>query len=198
VGDVLIVGGGPVGLATAIACRRRGLGVTVLESRSPPIDKACGEGILPEGVELLRRSGVSLEGAGERLAGIAWRDERSAVAGRCPRAPGLGLRRTTLHDRLVARADELGAELRFGVRVRELDRSAAGFGVRATDGRHEPRWLVAADGLASPLRRAAGLDGRHTRRRRLAVRRHFLAGRRAAEADGPHERFVEVLWGHGA
>jgi menaquinone-9 beta-reductase len=195
---VLIVGGGPVGLATAIACRRRGLDVTLLESRSPPIDKACGEGILPEGVELLRRSGVSLEGAGEPLAGIAWHDERSAVAGRFPRAPGLGVRRTTLHERLMARADELGANLRFGVRVRELNRSAAGFGVRATDGLHEPRWLVAADGLASPLRRAAGLDGTPARRRRLAVRRHFLAGRSAAAADGSHACFVEVHWGDRA
>ena len=45
--DVLVVGGGPAGLATAIRCAQVGLSVTVAEPRTGPIDKACGEGLMP-------------------------------------------------------------------------------------------------------------------------------------------------------
>ena len=48
--DVFVIGGGPAGLAAAIAARRRGLDVTVADCSVPPIDKACGEGIMPDGL----------------------------------------------------------------------------------------------------------------------------------------------------
>ncbi|MCZ6649927.1 MAG: FAD-dependent oxidoreductase, partial [Acidobacteria bacterium] len=41
--DVLVVGGGPTGLATAIALRLEAFRVTLVERRLPPVDKACGE-----------------------------------------------------------------------------------------------------------------------------------------------------------
>ena len=48
--EVVVIGGGPAGLATAIELRQRGIEVMVLEGSRPPVDKACGEGIMPEGV----------------------------------------------------------------------------------------------------------------------------------------------------
>jgi anaerobic glycerol-3-phosphate dehydrogenase len=45
--DALIVGGGPAGLASAIALRQKGLDVLVADALRPPIDKACGEGLMP-------------------------------------------------------------------------------------------------------------------------------------------------------
>ena len=48
--DVLVVGGGPAGLASAIAAAQKGFRVTVVDSRKPPINKPCGEGLLPEAV----------------------------------------------------------------------------------------------------------------------------------------------------
>jgi len=58
--DVVVVGGGPAGLAAAIAARLQGLRVVVLEAAHPPIDKVCGEGIMPEALAALRRLGVHL------------------------------------------------------------------------------------------------------------------------------------------
>ena len=52
--DVLVVGAGPTGLAVAVGCAQRGLDVRVLDRAEPPIDKACGEGIMPDGVARVR------------------------------------------------------------------------------------------------------------------------------------------------
>ena len=59
--DIVVVGGGPVGLAAAIAARQRGLEVLVADKSRPPIDKPCGEGVMPEGVSALRVLGVHVD-----------------------------------------------------------------------------------------------------------------------------------------
>ena len=105
--DVLVVGGGPVGLAAAIGARMAGLSVVVAEQRAGPIDKACGEGLMPGALEALARLGV--DPAGYRLDGISYRDARGHVDHRFSAGPGRGVRRTTLHTALQARAEELGA-----------------------------------------------------------------------------------------
>src|SRR5258708_15893290 len=57
--DVLIVGGGPAGLASAIAAARQGLHVEVIDAMKPPIDKACGEGLMPDALEALAAIGFT-------------------------------------------------------------------------------------------------------------------------------------------
>ena len=72
--EVLIVGGGPVGLAAAIHARLAGYDVVVVEPRTAPVDKACGEGLLPGALAAVRALGV--DPPGHRLAGIAYLDDR--------------------------------------------------------------------------------------------------------------------------
>ncbi len=179
--DLLVVGGGPAGLAVAIAARLAGLEVTVCERRSPPIDKACGEGLMPDGLAPLDDWGVRLE-AGFPFRGIRYIDGQVVAEGEFPRGRGLGLRRPALHLALVGRAEELGVRLLWGVAVRGLEED----GLATEAGVLRGGWTVAADGLHSNVRLWAGLEGPPARLRRFGVRRHY--------GVAPWSDKVEVHW----
>lgn len=181
--DLLVAGGGPVGLATAIEASRAGLRVTVVEPRRDPVDKACGEGLMPAAVAALARLGV--HPAGERLAGIRYLDGTSSAQARFRSGPGRGVRRPVLQATLADRAESLGVVRRPG-RVERICQDADGVDV---DGLRT-RWLVVADGLHSPLRSRLGLDAPRRGPVRYGLRRHY---RIAAWTD-----FVEVHWGPAA
>jgi len=177
--DLLIVGGGPAGLATALYARRAGMSVIVVEPRPSPVDKACGEGLMPGGLAALNGLGVDPQGV--PLRGIAYvgRDCRAEAVFRT--GPGRGVRRTALHAGLVARAREAGTQWAAG-RVTEVGQDGDGVfanGIRA-------RWMVAADGLHSPMRRRLGITAVAGSPRRFGVRRHF--------GTPAWSEFVEVWW----
>ncbi len=186
--DVLIVGGGPAGLATAIACRRRGLAVRVVERARPPIDKPCGEGLMPDGVRALAEIGVTLPaGAGRPFRGIRYAGDGVAVRADFPGVRGLAVRRHRLHSALVDGAREAGVDLAWGTPVRGLTADGApGVGIETDDGALRGRWLVGADGLHSRIRRWSRLDAPSGRTPRFGVRRHYRAR--------PWSDDVEVYW----
>lgn len=176
--DLVIAGAGPVGLAVAIRARMRGLEAIVLERRDAPLDKACGEGIMPTGVAALESMGVRLSDEDAwPFRGIRYVENGLAAEGRFTGAPGRGVRRTVLTRALLARAGELGAVVRFGHAVVSWSRDDGGVQVRTRAGTIHGRLLVGADGLHSRIRRRAGLeDGRRARgsaRLRYGIRRHF-------------------------
>ncbi|GIH24728.1 oxidoreductase [Acrocarpospora phusangensis] len=181
--DVLVAGGGPAGLATAIRARLAGLTAVVVEPRTGPIDKACGEGLMPTGAEELAALGVTVDG--HPLRGIRYLDGRRDVAAEFPGGrEGLGVRRTALHAALAARAAGLGVGLLPGRvdAVRQFPGHVAAAGLAA-------RWLVAADGLHSPVRTMTGLSRPVPGIRRYGLRRHY--------AVEPWSDFVEVHWAPG-
>jgi menaquinone-9 beta-reductase len=183
--DVFVIGGGPAGLAAAIAVRNQGFQVVVADPCDPPIDKTCGEGLLPDAVEALSRLGVELSpGVGCLLRGIRFLHERESAEACFPSKPGLGVRRTALHNALAARASACGVSLCWRARVRATDE-----GLFLDGQRIRPRWVIGADGANSAVRRWSGLDDYAQTAHRFAFRRHYRLV--------PWTDFVEVYWARG-
>src|SRR5262249_53351231 len=91
--DVFIAGAGPAGLAAAIAARRKGFDVVMADPALPPVDKACGEGLMPEGLAALEKLGVSIDPAEGRIfRGIRFCQPGRAVEARFPTGYGIGIR----------------------------------------------------------------------------------------------------------
>ncbi|MFJ8596901.1 NAD(P)/FAD-dependent oxidoreductase [Streptomyces sp. NPDC093598] len=183
--DMVIAGGGPAGLATALHAARAGFDVVVAEPRPAPVDKACGEGLMPGAVRAL--AALGLEVPGQPITGIRYVQGSRQVQAAFRHGPGLGTRRTGLHDALHRAVTDAGVPV-LPLHVKEVRQDATGVTVPGAGLR--ARWLVAADGLHSPVRRSLGLEVRTRGEPRYGLRRHY--------AVPPWASCVEVHWGpHG-
>jgi len=181
--EVLVAGGGPAGLAAAIAARQAGFEVAVVDCAQPPIDKACGEGIMPDGLAALSALGIDVD---ERHAapfrGIRFINGPREVEASFPCGVGYGIRRTLLHRWLVDRAAECGVSLHWGRRITGLSPE----GLLVERDVVSSRWLICADGQNSKLRKLSGLDPARSPHCRFGFRRHYRVA--------PWSEFVEVYW----
>jgi len=183
--DVFVIGGGPAGLAAAIAARQRGLRVVVADGARPPIDKACGEGLMPDGLAALERLGLQLP-TGEVFSfhGIRFRSSNSSAEALFPGGGvGLAARRTVLHRVMTERASQVGADVIWGTVVTGITSE----GVRVGKDLVRARWIVGADGSNSRVRRWAGLGAHYRPRLRYAFRQHYRLA--------PWTDYMEVHWG---
>jgi flavin-dependent dehydrogenase len=181
--DLFIVGGGPAGLVAAIAARRSGFSVTLADAARPPIDKACGEGIMPDGLAALAEFGITipLEKASV-FRGIRFLDSENSVDAQFVGGCGLGVRRPVLHELLVDHALRSGVRMHWGTRVTGLRENRV-----QLDGREiRCRWVVGADGMTSRIRAWAGLEKSSRVNHRFGFRQHFPIK--------PWSDFVEVHW----
>lgn len=178
--DVIVAGGGPVGLAAAINARLAGLSVAVVEPRDGAIDKACGEGLMPGALPVLARLGV--DPAGMPLRGVSYRQGAAVADHRFVTGEGRGVRRIVLQQALAERAEALGVRRVLG-RVDELtqdDQSVSAAGLRG-------RWLLACDGLHSRIRSSLGVErAAPPARKRYGLRQHFEVA--------PWSDLIEVHW----
>jgi flavin-dependent dehydrogenase len=181
--DVFICGGGPAGLAAAIAMRQQGLRVIVADCRKPPIDKACGEGLMPDSLAALSKLGITLEGietgifTGVRFIG----DDRSAEA-LFPQGTGRGVRRVLLHELLYRRATVLGAQFLWETPILGRNNDV----IQAGPERIRSRWIIGADGTHSLIRKWSGLQRGKCLSRRIGMRQHYRLS--------PWSSFMEIHW----
>ena len=184
--DVFVVGGGPAGLAAAIAARLKGMDVVVADAAHPPIDKACGEGLMPDAIDVLHRLGITLDRDHSfPFRGIRFHGAGISVAGSFPHQPAVGIRRTRLHQLLLERAREVGVTMLWGARVN----SAHGEMVSLDGGAVQCRWVLGADGQNSRVRGWAGLGRASGESVRYGFRCHWQVP--------PWTDLVEVYWGPG-
>jgi flavin-dependent dehydrogenase len=180
--DAFIVGGGPAGLAAAISLRRAGMGVVVADAAGPTIDKACGEGLMPDAMAALEQLGIHVRATeGHVFHGICFRTEGSAASAYFAQGKGLGVRRTVLHKQLADHATALGVQILWNTRVQ-----VRGHGKLTANGMEwNARWIVGADGQRSKVRQFAQLEHRQISQR-YGFRQHFSVA--------PWTDCVEVYW----
>jgi len=185
--DVFVIGGGPAGLAAAIAARQRGFNVTIADGARPPVDKACGEGLMPDTLSALQNLGISLSATdGFPFHGLRFWEHNTSAEADFPEEHGLGVRRVVLHQMLLERAQTMGVHFLWQtpvVGIRDDEVLIAGGTIRA-------RWIVGADGISSRVRQWCGLNDQRRGARRYASRRHYRVK--------PWSVHVEVYWGEGA
>jgi len=199
--DIFVIGGGPAGLAVAIEARRRGFTVTVADGDRPPIDKPCGEGLMPDGLAALCQLGVTIDpGEGRPFRGIRFIERGVSVEADFPEGHGLGIRRTSLHRAMIDHAGRVGVRMLWGACVEGI--SGISFSLSGptsgdklklmpqvrVGGRDVPcQWIVGADGASSRVRRWAGLNARARDDCRFGFRQHYRVA--------PWSEWMELYWG---
>jgi len=194
--DVLIAGGGIAGSSLAIMLGRKGVSAELFERARFPREKPCGEGLMPAGVAVLDRLGLTDSIGGAPFGGVRYHFDGRVLEGRFPRVPGLphagiGQRRKVIDEILCSKAAATpGIRVHTGTAVdgpiiqngQVVGLTVEGKSVRAP-------LVVAADGMRSPIRRQLGWNA-PVRRRRFGIRVHFRLS-----PHKPETPWVEVFIG---
>ena len=203
--EVVVVGGGPAGAATAWFLATGGADVTILDRAAFPRDKVCAEYLSPQASRILDVMGAlgTIERAGAaQLGGMLVRapngeqirgDFAAAHGFTGFRDRGLGIRRRILDGILLDRARDAGARVIEEARVTDLLRDGrgrvTGLGVLSRDGRRasvRARLIIGADGLRSTVARKLGVARRLPWPRRIAFVTHYRGVRGIGERGEMH------------
>lgn len=191
--DVLVIGAGPAGSAAALTLARAGIDVVLVDQHSFPRDKVCGDGLIPDAHNALRKLGVldavMAQAQPSGFVGcIGPRGGRIDVPGALAVLP-----RRQLDDILCRAAVDAGvrmfAPLRFVAPI-EADGAVVGATLQHADTTRElrARWVVLATGAVPQALLASGMSKRHTPSG-VALRGYVKNERMAGRIDK-----LEVVW----
>jgi geranylgeranyl reductase family protein len=186
--DVLVVGAGPGGSATAYHLARHGIDVTVVEKAAFPREKVCGDGLTPRSVKAIQDIGVDTDDPRfERVIGLRTHARRTTIQLPWPDLTsfppyGLVMPREGFDHLLAQRAVKAGARLMErteAISPRFVDGYVAGATVRPAGARDadpteiHARYVIAADGAASRFAKPAGVTRDEQKPLGIAARRYF-------------------------
>lgn len=188
--EVVVVGGGPAGLSAALICARRGLDTTIVEKRTFPVIKACGEGLMPGGVDALKHlvpQELINKMEYQKFSGIRYiAPNGECTSGYFGKGDGWGIERSEL-SKLLSQAAEQEPKIKILENtVATVKGSPEQPIVHFNHQTLRPNLLIAADGLHSPIRSWAGLNGPPSKLKRWGLRQHYQIT--------PWTNLVEVYW----
>jgi flavin-dependent dehydrogenase len=170
--DAVVVGGSVAGSTAARELARRGLRVALVEKARFPRPKACGEGLLPHGVDALRESGIEVEGC--RVRGLRFVSPSGITAeSDFPGGQGMVVRRERFDETLFRAAASTPGVTAYEDTVYDAARFPS-------------RWVIGADGLRSQFHRRPEFPAAPPALRRVGLSTHV----RGLEIDRDR---VEVL-----
>jgi 2-polyprenyl-6-methoxyphenol hydroxylase-like FAD-dependent oxidoreductase len=193
---IAIVGGGPVGLFLSIKLSMRGYHVDLFEKGSWPIDKVCGQGLMPTGVNELKEIGLDFEIHNDYypIKSIEYFDEHKNIKGNLP-SIGMGVFRNVLSSKLYAKAKSISAiklhENTFVHNIGHVNSHSRVFLELGVDKklRKEFDYIFCCDGMNSRTRKLMNLNKSNFIQDRMGARLHYDIS--------PWSESVEVYWGSG-
>lgn len=186
--DVLVVGGGPAGSATAYHLARRGVDVLLVDKATFPREKVCGDGLAPRGVKALLGMDIDTDEPGfihiEGLRSYGLGVEMELRWPPLDTFPTYGLVRTRhdLDHLLLQQATKAGAVIWEDTEA--VAPNIDGAWVTGASLRHNgttkelrARFVVACDGASSRFGQRAGINRNPARPIGIAARRYFRSPR---------------------
>jgi len=192
--DAIVIGAGPAGSSLALHLAAQGRTCALIDGKTFPRDKVCGEGIMPHGLAALRELGIEPEGA--PFYGLRYLlEDGTRASSQFPASmAGLGVQRAWLDATLVERAQaQPEIDVRLGTWAQAVNLPQAPgdeASVLLGDELLTAPVLIAADGYRSRIRRQAGLEAPIPENPRFGLGAHFAHAPRA-------NPMVEVFLGSG-
>ena len=186
--DVVVVGAGPAGSAAAYWLARHGHSVTVIEKKSFPREKTCGDGLTPRSIYQLTEMGFDFDvGEFHKVTGLrsyagndlmielAWPDHSIY-----PNWGGI-IRRLDLDGQVATLAEKQGAIVRQSTEASPVLEAGrlTGVSLSSSDDQEilQPKVVVVADGSMTRFGRAMGTHRRRDYPMGMAARGYFSSPR---------------------